>query len=160
LSRLRAVAVCRVQRAEVTTPSLRELIEEMGPALEPRLALEVARGVLASLDDGPFDTPPAERLAPEEVAIESTPNGVRVSFLGNVRIRAVGELLYIMLAGGPLRGPKDPPDRKPRPLAKLRAFLGGGPMPAALEPLVTDLLEERFETAERAMDALDAVRIG
>ena len=71
----------------------------------------------------------------------------------------MGELLYVMLAGGPLRLPKDAPDRKPRPLAKLRAFLGGGPLPAGLEPFVQALLDERFPTADSALDSLDALAV-
>ncbi|HVY60390.1 MAG TPA: hypothetical protein VHF22_02005 [Planctomycetota bacterium] len=126
------------------------------------MALAVARGILAAVDDGPFDTPPEPRLAPEAVELawfESGGGGVRASFTGNVRMRAVGELLYVMLAGGPLHVAKDAPGAKPRPLAKLRTFLGGGPLPPAVEPFVTELLEERFTSVDRAMDALDALEI-
>ena len=71
----------------------------------------------------------------------------------------LGELLYVMLAGGPMRVGKDAPDRKPRPLAQLRAFLGGAPLPGGLEPFVQDLVDERFETAESALDSLDALAV-
>ena len=135
------------------------MIEELGPALPPKIAVAVARGVLASLDEGPFDMPPAATLEPEAIELEWMHGGVNAKFDGNVRLRAVGELLYTMLAGGPLHVAKDRPGQKPRPLAKLRAFLGGGPMPAALEPYVTDLLEEKFRSADLAIDALDLLEI-
>jgi hypothetical protein len=139
---------------------LRDLIDEEGPALEPRLVVSVARAILASLDEGPFDTPPPAVISPEMVEIATTPRGeVRVRFSGAARLRAVGELMYVMLAGGPLHVKKDAPDARPRPLAKLRAFLGGGPIPPGLEVFVTELLEERFADPDSAMDSLDALRI-
>ena len=122
--------------------------------------MSVVRAILASLDEGPFDTPPASVIDPEAVEIHPTPRGeVRVRFSGAARLRAVGELMYVMLAGGPLRVKKDAPDAPPRPLAKLRTFLGGGPIPPRLEAFVTELLEERFPDPDAAMDSLDALRI-
>jgi hypothetical protein len=148
--------------SEDATANLRELIDELGPALPPDMALAIARGVLARVEDGPFDTPPEPQLAPEAVELEwlrGGTGGVMASFAGNVRMRAVGELLYVMLAGGPLHVAKDRPGAKPRPLAKLRTFLGGGPLPAAVEPFVTGLLEERFSSVDVAIDALDALEM-
>lgn len=132
----------------------------MGPALPPEVAVAVARGIIATLHDGPYDTPPARRIDPDMVEIATNAAGsLRVGFGGDASLGAVGELLYVMLAGGPLHVRKDAPGARPRPLAKLRAFLGGGAMPERLEPFVTELIEERFASVDGALDALDALEI-
>ncbi len=96
----------------------------------------------------------AVELGPREGA------ALHVTYDGAASLRAVGALLYEMLAGGPAwRERKDDPRTAPRPLGKLRAFLGGGPIPPDLETFVHDLVMERFASAERALDALDALRI-
>jgi hypothetical protein len=109
---------------------------------------------------GPFDTPPPESIDPAEVEIEATPSGgVRVRFEGPARLTAVGELVYRCLAGGPAWRAKDSRTRPPRPLGKLRAFMGGGALPPSLEAFVHDLVEGRFPDADAALDALAATGV-
>lgn len=113
------------------------------------------------MDDGPFDTPPPEEIEPSEVFLELSGKGhVSIRLERPARLRSIGELLYRCLAGGPVRLPKDPPGRPPRPLGKLRAFLGGSALPVPLEAFVHGLIEGRYADADEALDALERVGCG
>jgi hypothetical protein len=143
------------------TATLRDLIEGLGPALPPPLALEVARGLLARAVAGPFDLPPRPP-APEEIFIEERGAALLVTCPGPLDLACVGALLYEMLAGGPLRRPKDPPGARPRPLADLREFLSGGPrllpeVVAFVERLLGIHAAGPFPDAGAAIDALLAL---
>jgi hypothetical protein len=134
-------------------------LQEHGPALAPPVALAIARGLLAHVAEGPYDTPPL-RPGPGEVEIEERGGALFIRPPGPIDLPAVGALLYEMLAGGPVRRAKDPKGCAPRPLAALRAFMvGGPPLPPPLVAFVERLLEipaaPRFADAEAALAALD-----
>ncbi len=146
------------------TATLRDLIEDMGPALPPPVAVAVARGLLARIEEGAWDdAPPPAR--PEAVEIEMRGAAVVVRPLVRIDQTGVGKLLYEMLAGGPVARPKDRvAGARPRPLAELREFLHGGPsLPRDLVTVVERLLGTHpggpYESAEAAIDAIDALRL-
>ena len=107
------------------------------------------------MDEGPFDDA-AQAPAPDAIEVEMQGGAVYVRHAGRFDLAGVGALLYEMLAGGPLHVRKDKQGAPPRPLAKLRAFLAGGPpLSPALVGLVDSLLASRFPDADAAIDAID-----
>lgn len=141
--------------------TVRELIEDLGPAVPPAVAVAVARAILARMEDGPFDdVPPPPR--PEEVVVIERGGALSVELRHRVDLAGLGALLYEMLAGGPVRRPKDSPDAPPRPLGRLREFMAGGPpLSAGLVVFIERLLgthpEGPYPDVDAAIDALEAL---
>lgn len=109
------------------------------------------------MDEGPFDDVAAPPSA-EAIEIEIQGGAVYVRHAGRFDLEGVGALLYEMLAGGPLHVAKDRPGAPPRPLAKLRAFLAGGPpLSRELVDLVEKLMASGFPDADAAIEAIDSL---